>query len=449
MKKLLIIGGSDAGISAALRAMEISPSIIPTMIVADSYPNFSICGLPYYISQDVTSWKNLAHRTKEDIEKAGIRVLLENRATEINIRSKQVSVVDNEGNTKLLDYDKLVISTGALSLKPNIPGLNHPGVFFLRWVPESIAIDEFIRKRNPKTAIIIGAGYIGMEMSEALSRRGVKVTIVEFAESVMPSVDASFGNKIKDMLIQNGISIYNKIAVESINKNGEHLIVKGTDKFEIQADMILVSVGSVPNTALGRSIGIQTGYKGALKVNLKMETALSDIYAAGDCVETWHKMLKKYTYLPLGTIAHKQGRIAGENAVGGGREFTGSLGTQSVKIFDKVVARTGLNDKEAIDAGLYPVGLDFETWDHKVYYPQAEKIYIRVTADKSSKKILGAQMLGAHKTEVSKRIDIFAAALYHEMTVSDFSNYDLSYTPPLSSPWDPVQMAVQSLERIL
>ncbi len=447
MQKIIVIGGSDAGISAALRARELNPEIRPTMIVADNFPNFSICGLPYFISHEVADWKNLAHRTKDDIEKAGINLLLEHTAQSVNLQSRQLTVVDISGSRKILEYDKLIIGTGASSVKPQIPGSDLPGVFFLRWVPESIAIDDFIEKHKPKTVLIIGAGYIGMEMSEALAKRGLKVTVVEFLESVLPSVDVDLGNKVRDILVKNGIAVNNNISIESINKDGNKLIVKGTEGFEISTDMVLVSVGSVPNTALGRSIGISTGMKGAFKVNLKMETNIPDIYAAGDCVETWHRIVQKYIYLPLGTVAHKQGRIAGENAVGGNGEFAGSLGTQSVKIFDAVVARTGLNDKEAAQGGYMPVGADFETWDHKVYYPPAERLFIRVTADKRTRKILGAQMLGAYKTEVSKRIDIFATAIYHEVTAGQFSNYDLSYTPPLSSPWDPVQMAVQNLEK--
>ncbi|HEX3046321.1 MAG TPA: FAD-dependent oxidoreductase [Bacillota bacterium] len=451
----IIIGGSDAGISAALRIRELNPEIKPTMIVADSFPNFSICGLPYYISREVTRWENLAHRTRQDIENAGINLLLEHTAQSIDPQKKQVKVVDTAGAIKTLDYDKLVLGTGAVSLKPNIPGINLPGVFFLRWMPDCFAIDEFLNQRNPKTAeaplnaIIIGAGYIGMEMAEGLTKRGVKVNVVEFAESVMPSVDVDFGMKIREMLTQNGISINNNLSVESITETGNGLIVKGTNNYEMATDMVLVAVGSVPNTALGQSIGIDIGIKGAFKVNLKMETNIPDVYAAGDCVETWSRILKSYTYLPLGTIAHKQGRIAGENAVGGNKEFAGTLGTQSVKVFDKVVARTGLNEKEALNAGFKPISADLETWDHKVYYPPAEKLWIRVTADRETKRILGAQMIGAYKTEVSKRIDIFAAAIYHNLKIDEFSDYDLSYTPPLSSPWDPVQMAVQNLARKL
>jgi NADPH-dependent 2,4-dienoyl-CoA reductase/sulfur reductase-like enzyme len=447
MKNLIIIGGSDAGISSALRALELDPKIVATMIVSDNYPNFSICGLPYYISHDVSYWKNLAHRTRDEIENEGIRLFLEYRADSIDVQNKAVTIVNKSGTIKVLDYDKLIISTGAVSIKPKIQGIDHPGVFFLRWIPDAFEIDEYIKKHNPQKALIIGAGYIGMEMSEALSHRGLKVTVVEFLDSVMPSVDVGLGIKIKDLLVNNGITVYNKTAIESIDKNGEILIVKGTNGFEFQTDIVLVSVGCIPNTELGRSIGINTGVKGAFKVNQKMETNIPDVYAAGDCVETWNKISRKYTYLPLGTVAHKQGRIAGENAIGGNREFAGSLGTQSVKVFDKVIARTGLNEKEALEAGFEPASTDFEAWDHKAYYPSAEKIYIKVIADRITKRILGAQMLGAYKTEVSKRIDIFATAIYHEVTVQEFSNYDLSYTPPLSSPWDPVQMAVQKLEK--
>jgi NADPH-dependent 2,4-dienoyl-CoA reductase/sulfur reductase-like enzyme len=449
MRNIVIIGGSDAGISAALRIRELNPEIVPTLIVTDSFPNFSICGLPYYISREVTRWENLAHRTRQDIENAGIHLLLEHTAQAIDPEKKQVKVVDQAGAIKTLDYDKLIIGTGAVSLKPNITGIDHPGVFFLRWMPDCFAIDEFLNQRNPKTAVIIGAGYIGMEMAEGLTKRGLKVNVAEFAESVMPSVDADFGAKIRELLIQNGITVNNHIAVECITKMDSQLIVKGTNNYEMAADMVLVAVGSVPNTTLGQSIGINTGIKGAFKVNLKMETNIPDVYAAGDCVETWHRVLQSYTYLPLGTIAYKQGRIAGENAVGGNKKFAGTLGTQSVKIFDKVVARTGLNEIEAKKAGFQPVSADLETWDHKVYYPPAEKLWIRVTADRDTQRILGAQIIGSYKTEVSKRIDILAAAIYHDLNIDKFSDYDLSYTPPLSSPWDPVQMAAQKLAKMI
>ena len=449
MKNLVIVGGSDAGISAALRARELDLGIVPTVIVADDFPNFSICGLPYYISHEVTDWRNLAHRTREDIETAGIRLMLCCTATSVDTMTKQVTALNASGTATRLDYDKLVIGTGALSQRPRMAGLDNPGVFLLRTLPDSFAIEEFLSRRAPKKAVIVGGGYIGMEMCEALSVRGIKVTVVEYTESVMTSIDADFSRRIEDTLTVHGVTVCTGIGIESIETKGDALIVEGSDGFGLLADMVLVAVGSVPNTDLGRSIGIETGVKGAFKVNHRMETNIPDVYAAGDCAETRHRILQKNTYIPLGTVAHKQGRIAGENALGASAEFDGTLGTQSVKIFDKVVARTGLNEKEARDAGFSPATADFETWDHKVYYPPAQKLYIRVTADRTTGRLLGAQMIGAHGTEVSKRIDIFAAALFHGATMKEFLRYDLSYTPPLSSPWDPVQMAVQHLERVL
>ena len=449
MENLVIVGGSDAGISAALRAKELDPGIVPTVIVADDFPNFSICGLPYYISHEVTDWRNLAHRTSQDIESQGIRLMLRCTATSVDTTMKRVTVADESGRTNRLDYDKLVIGTGALSQRPRMAGLDNPGVFLLRTLPDSFAIEEFLNRRAPKKAVIVGGGYIGMEMAEALTVRGIQVTVLEYTQSVMTSIDADFSRRIKETLTGHGVTVCTGIGVESIETKGDGLVVKGANGFNLLSDMVLVAVGSVPNTDLGRSIGIETGVKGAFKVNERMETNIPDVYAAGDCTETRHRILGKNTYIPLGTVAHKQGRIAGENALGASTEFDGTLGTQSVKIFDKVVARTGLNEKETRDAGFDPATADFETWDHKVYYPSASKLHIRVAADRTTGRLLGAQMIGAYGTEVSKRIDIFAAALFHGATTREFCAYDLSYTPPLSSPWDPVQMAVQHLERVL
>jgi NADPH-dependent 2,4-dienoyl-CoA reductase/sulfur reductase-like enzyme len=212
---------------------------------------------------------------------------------------------------------------------------------------------------------------------------------------------------------------------------------------------VLVAVGVQPNSELGAAAGIQTGIKNALRVSRRMETNLEDIYAAGDCVETWHRILGRPAYLPLGTTAHKQGRVAAENAIGGDREYAGTLGTQVVKIFDLVAARTGLRDREAFAAGFDSFTTETTSWDHKAYYPGAQQLRIRLTGDRGSDRLLGAQLLGHTRSEVSKRVDIYASALFHGMTVEEINDLDLSYTPPLSSPWDPVQMAAQSWKNAL
>jgi len=212
----------------------------------------------------------------------------------------------------------------------------------------------------------------------------------------------------------------------------------------IQADVVLVATGGRPESKLAKEAGVLTGIRDAICVNRGMETSVPDIYAAGDCVETWHRLLQKYTYLPLGTTAHKQGRIAGENSVGGHAEFAGSLGTQVVKIFDLVAARTGLRDIEASEAGFDSLTIESECYDHKVYYPGANKLRIRITADRGTHRLLGAQILGHYGAEISKRIDVFVAAIFNNMTVEDLNHLDLSYTPPLGSPWDPIQVAAQA-----
>ncbi len=444
MKHLVIIGGSDAGISAALRAREIDPSVEPTMVLADNYPNFSICGLPFYLSGEVADWKNLAHRTRDEIEQAGIRLLPGHRAEAIDSPAKIVRLVDGEGRVKELPYDRLVIGTGAESIKPDVEGIDLPGVFLLRWMEDSFAVHKRFTENNPRSALIVGGGYIGMEMVDALSLRGLSVTVVEFAETVLTTVDSSLGLRVGAELERHDVRVATGIGIQSIEAEGENLVVKGTNGFKSDADLVIVAVGCRPSASLAGKAGIQTGLKGAVKVDRRMQTNVPDIYAAGDCAETWHRLLNDYTYLPLGTTAHKQGRIAGENAAGGNREFAGSLGTQAVKIFDLVAARTGFRDMEARQAGFDPFTDEFESWDHKVYYPGAEKMIVRITGDRSTGRLLGAQILGHRSSEVSKRIDICAAALFNNMTVEELSDLDLSYTPPLSSPWDPVQMAAQA-----
>ena len=442
--KLVVIGGSDAGISASLRARELSPNTEVAMILADRYPNFSICGLPFYLSGEVTDWKTLAHRTADEIEKQGIRLFPDHRATAIIPDRKEVLAADAEGRSKTFPYDRLVIGIGGVSLVPNLPGIDLPGVFFLRWVADSFAFQEYLASRRPKSIVIIGAGYIGMEMADAMIRRGLSVSVVEFLPSVLTTFDPALGGIVRTELEQQGVQVFNGFAVERIEPAGNRLSVRSVAADIITADMVLVAVGSRPESDLARSAGIETGVKGAICVNRRMETNIPHIYAAGDCAETYHRLLGKNTYLPLGTTAHKQGRIAGENTVGGNREYSGTLGTQSVKIFNRVAARTGLKDDEALKEGFSPLSVDVETWDHKAYYPHAKKMRIRITGDKKTGKLLGAQIIGAYGAEVSKRIDTVAAAIHNGMTMEALNDRDLAYTPPLSSPWDPVQMAAQA-----
>lgn len=447
MQHIVIIGGSDAGISAALRAKEIDPGLEVTVAVADRYPNFSICGLPFYLSGEVKDWKTLAHRTTADIENEGIQLLLDHMAEAIEPDKKRIRISAKNGQSGTLEYDRLVIGTGAVSVEPDIEGLDLPGVFTLRWMDDSFAMQRYLTEPQPQSAVIIGAGYIGMEMADALVYRGLKVHVVEYLDSVLTTVDPEFGRFVQAELERNRVVVNTGIAVEKIAKSEKRLTVRGTKGFSASADMVLVAVGARPETNLAQAAGIRTGIKGAIKVNQRMQTNMPDIYAAGDCTETWHKILQEYTYMPLGSTSHKQGRVAGENIAGGEAEFQGTLGTQAVKIFDMVVAGTGLRDASAREAGFDPLTVELETWDHKVYYPGAQKMRIRLTGDRSTRCILGAQIFGHVSSEVSKRIDVFATAIFSELRVEDLNDIDLSYTPPLSSPYDPIQMSAQEWTR--
>jgi NADPH-dependent 2,4-dienoyl-CoA reductase/sulfur reductase-like enzyme len=286
-------------------------------------------------------------------------------------------------------------------------------------------------------------------MADALTHRGIHVTIASRTDRILATVDTSLGEHVEAEMQKHDVEVFNRVEISSIASSGGQLTVSGTSGFAATADLVLVAVGVRPNSELGIAAGITTGAKGALQVSRHMETNLPDVYAAGDCVETWHRLLNRNTYLPLGTTAHRQGRTAAENALGHTREFAGSLGTQVVKLFDIVAARTGLREDEALKAGFHPFTIETTVWDHKAYYPGARELRLRVTGDQQTGKLLGAQLLGHKQSEVSKRVDVFATALFHRMDVEELNELDLSYTPPLSSPWDPVQMAAQAWTRAL
>jgi NADPH-dependent 2,4-dienoyl-CoA reductase/sulfur reductase-like enzyme len=449
MTRVLILGGSDAGISAALRAREVDPSTQVAVVVADRFPNYSICGLPFYLSGEVPDYHALAHRTADDITDQGIGLLLNHTARSIDPVNHTVMITDETDLAHQIEYDRLVIATGAVPLHPTIIGLDLPGVFLLRSMDESFAVHDFLSTHAPQSAVIIGGGYIGLEMADALTLRGLKVTVVEHAASVLKTVDASLGKLVSAELERHGINVVNSVAIERIAQEGTQLEVMGSGGFHASCDLVLVAVGVRPLTTLATSAEIEMGPSGAIRVTRRMETNVPDIYAAGDCVETWHRLLSRPTYLPLGTTAHKQGRIAGENTVGGTREFAGTLGTQVVKVFDLAIARTGLRDDEARQAGYEPLTVESTFWDHKVYYPGAHPFHIRLTGDTITGRLLGAQMVGHVSGEVAKRIDSVATALFHTMSIDGLSDLDLSYTPPLSSPWDPVQMSAQAWQASL
>ena len=454
---LIAIGGSDAGISAALRARELDPAAEVTVVVADAYPNFSICGIPYHVSGEVPRWQNLAHRTVADLEATGMRLRLDTTARRIDVPGRKLLVTDAAGREELVGYDQLVIGTGAVPVRPPIRGLDRlgpdDGVHLLHTMGDTFAVMRTLTETAAGRAVIVGAGYVGMEMADALITRGLTVTQMEQLPEVLATVDPELGALVHAELAARGVEVLTRTGVRAVSRDDSgagglrvEAVNAAGEVVSRPADLVLVVAGVRPDTGLAAAAGATLGASGAIMVDRGMRTGLPQVLAAGDCVITHHRLLGE-TYLPLGTTAHKQGRVAGENATGGNREFAGSLGTQVVKIFDQAAARTGLRDHEAAAAGFDPVTVESEADDHKAYYPGSHRIRMRVTGDRATGRLLGVQLFGHRHAEVAKRIDIAATAIFHGMTVAAISDLDLSYTPPLGSPWDAIQLGAQAWVR--
>ncbi|MDQ0371776.1 FAD-dependent oxidoreductase [Cellulomonas humilata] len=448
--RLVVVGGSDAGISAALRARELDDTTDVTVVVADAFPNYSICGIPYFVSREVPDWRDLARRTRDDLEATGMRLRLETFATDIDVSGHRLRIV-HDGAADWLDYDALVVGTGAVPVRPPIDGLDRlgpeQGVHLLHTMGDTLDLERTLDRREPATALIIGAGYVGLEMAEGLTARGIHVTQVERLPQVLPTVDPELGALVREELERHGVDVHTGTTVTGLTARpggGLHVDAHEPDGTPVgwDVDLVLVVVGVRPDTDLLLRAGATTGPAGAVDVDQSMRTGLDAVWAAGDCVVTHHRLLGR-TYLPLGTTAHKQGRVAGQNAIGGSTRFAGSLGTQVVKVFDLVVARTGLRDTDATATAYSTLTTQTRADDHKRYYPGAQPITLRVTGDTSTGRLLGAQLVGSLTTQVAKRVDTFATALFHEMSVDSISQLDLSYTPPLGSPWDAIQIATQ------
>jgi NADPH-dependent 2,4-dienoyl-CoA reductase/sulfur reductase-like enzyme len=421
-----------------------APTARASVLVADRFPNFSICGLPYWLGGEVRDWQQLAHRTVADLDESALRLRLETTATAIDVASKRITARRGDEPAEAIDYDRLIVATGADPVRPRLPGTDLPGVHVLHHMDQAFTLDHVIRERDARSVLIIGAGYIGLEMAEAFCHRGLEVTVVERLPEVLPTVDPGLGSLVRGELTVHGVAVHTDTTVRSIEAAAERLRVRADPDFAEAADVVLISVGVRPNSALLERAGAELGSRGAVAVDSGMATSLPDVWAAGDCVHTHHRLLAEPGYLPLGTTAHKRGRVAGDNAVGGRRTFAGSLGTQVVRVFDLAIARTGLRDDEARRGGFDPLTVACTAPDHKPYYPSAHDLHMRWTADRDTARLLGCQIVGHRDGQVAKRIDIPAAAIFAGVNVDQINDLDLSYTPPFGMPWDALQIGAQA-----
>ena len=373
--RVLVVGGSDAGVEAGLQAAARGAQV--DLVVADAYPNFSVCGIPYFLSGEVADWHNLAHRNRAELEAAGLTLHLNTRATAVNTANRRVRGQGPHGQDVEFGYDRLVLATGAVPQRPPIAGLDTlgpgDGLHTLHTIGDALAVARSLHRPPNDQVVIVGGGYIGLEMAEALTRRGLHVTVLEALPQVMSTVDAEIADEVHDTLAANDVAVHSGTAVTTIERHVQGLTVHaqpttGGTASSWQAGTVLVLTGVRPDTGLAASSGVTLGERGAIAVDRGMRTNLPDVYAAGDCVRTYHRLLDRHVYLPLGSTAHKQGRVAGVNATGGDTTFAGSLGTQVVRVFDRVIAATGLRETHARQAGYDPLVAERAADDHKAYY---------------------------------------------------------------------------------
>ena len=450
MTHLLAVGGSDAGIAAALRARELDPTTDVTVVLADEFPNFSICGIPYWVSGDVTTEASLAHRTRADLEAAGMTVRSSTLASAVDVDRRRLTVTGPAGEEEI-SYDELLIGTGAEPVRPAGVPFGEPGIHLLHSMTDAEQVVDALELLPAGSRVaVVGAGYIGLEMTEGLVARRFDTTLIQRGPEVLSTLDPELGSLVTTEVRRHGATVLTGATVTGITPaaGGQWRVATSSASGIAEGTfaLVVVCVGVRPVTDLAVAAGAQLGQSGAIVVDESMRTGVPHVWAAGDCVVTHHRLLGT-TWLPLGTTAHKQGRVAGENMLGGSKTFAGSVGTQVVKVFDLVAARSGLRQHETGPLDASPLTRVTVADDHKRYYPGAVPLTISVTGDQSTGRLLGAQIVGQRTAEISKRIDTFATALHAELTVDDVIDLDLSYTPPLGSPWDAVQVAAQGWER--
>ncbi len=446
-ERFLVIGGNAAGMSAASKAKRMNPNLRVIAFEKTAHVSYSACGIPYYISDLVRDAADLITITQKEFqEKRGIEVLTQHEVVAINPTKRQITAINLESGHELdFEYDKLIIAVGGLPDRPHLAGMNLQNVFTIQTLQDGIAIKKFVDEKRPKRAVIIGGGYIAMEMAEAFRNRFLEVTIIEKENQILSGFDKEVREKVVDELENNDVKILTSTHIAALEANDDRVVSRVAFKNsndKLPADFVLVCTGLVPNTRLAELEGIRMGATGAIAVDWKMQTNVPNIFAAGDCVEVKNLVSGKPDYIPLGTTANKQGRVAGENIGGGTATLKGVVGTSVFKVFNLEVARTGLSTVKAKRFGFSADSVTITAKSKAGYYSGVRPISVSVIFDKRSGRLLGAQMAG--NEGVSKRIDVFATALTNKMTLNEIAYLDLSYAPPFAPVWDAVLVAVNA-----
>ena len=446
--KTVIIGGVAGGASAAARLRRLDEKAEIILLERGGYISYANCGLPYYIGGDITSKSALVMQTPESFcARFAVDVRVKHEALSIDAAARQVQVRDIENNMVYRQvYDKLILSPGAEPLRPQLPGIDDERIVTLRNIPDTVHIREYIDIHKPRTALVVGGGYIGLEMAENLTRAGLQVTIAEFSDHVIGPLDCDMAADVHRYLRSKGITLLLKNGVVAFHPENDAIKAE-LSHGSVTADIVLLSIGVQPESRLAKEAGLALDEKGAVIVDEYLRTSDENIYAVGDAIRVQNLVSGRPGYIPLAGPANKQGRIAADNIAGLSKTYKGTQGSAVLKLFDMTVATTGLNEQGARQAALDYDKVFLAPASHATYYPGASTLNMKILFEKTTGRVLGAQIVGFEG--VDKRIDVLAAAIRSGATARDLAEWELSYAPPYSSAKDPVNMVGFVIENLL
>ncbi|MDX2619362.1 FAD-dependent oxidoreductase [Streptomyces sp. WI03-5b] len=445
-ERLVVVGGDAAGMSAASQARRLKGPEELSIVAFErgDFTSYSACGIPYWVSGDVEGPDALVARTPEEHRSRSIELHTRTEVTEIDVAGHRVRALDRDsGESRWTGYDKLVIATGARPVRPDLPGIDAPGVHGVQTLDDGRALLDSLDRAPGRRAVVVGAGYIGVEMAEAMLRRGFEVTVLNRGAQPMATLDPDMGRLVHEAMDGLGITTVNGAAVTRIDTGQDGRVTAvATDGGSYPADVVVLGIGVEPETALAREAGLPLGPHGGLLTDLSMRvTGHDDIWAGGDCVEVLDLVAGRTRHIALGTHANKHGQVIGANVGGGYGTFPGVVGTAVSKVCDLEIARTGLREKDAKAVGLRYVTATIESTGRAGYYPGAKPMTVKMLAEYRTGRLLGVQIVG--RDGAAKRVDVAAVALTAGMTVEAMTALDLGYAPPFSPVWDPVLVAAR------
>ena len=449
--RIVIIGGVAAGPAAAARAARINPDAEIILYEKGSTISYATCDLTYFISQIIADEKKLvAYSPDQFSQKKGVIVRTRHRVEKIRPVQKKIYVRDLTTDVVFEDhYDRLILATGSTCFQGAFDKVIAPNFFTLKTIENAVAIRKFIESNRPGNALVLGCGFIGLEMAEAFSVLNIPTTILHQEDYPLPGFECDHRKMIQQVLEQRGIRYFGNVKINGFSQHRKTHQITGinTDVGDFSPDLVLLAWGFRPNVDLAREAGIRLGSDGAISVDEQMRTSIDSIYAAGDCVELKHKVTGRPVYLPLASHAARTGKVAGDNAAGGHSVFKGTTGTVGLKFFDLEITRTGINTVTAKEMGFQPIKETIQSFTQAPLLPGAENIWVSIIADKTSQRLLGANIIGGKGSGL--RINPIALALQEKVTIAEFQQTDFVYTPPISPLWDPVLACVNVLARRL